>query len=353
MQPTIGSKVKDKQATTWIPALQRLLYSGEQIIALSRTNLLRPMADGLTVTNARVIGFSGAYLKGGTTAIEVVADNIRDVSLQGRFAGRNCLIVGTCNGDELNFGDIPADDSPMVLAAVQRLASAGAPPDLHRAASDQARAAAETESAWNNVRVAGNQPNGKIWKTIREHAMAGEVAWFVVGAETTGGALAAFEDRCVIVKVGAMTSMMAGSFGGGRITTFPYGEITGIEYNAGMMSGVLEILTPSYQGSANKDYWRGTFKSLNSDSNNPWVLSNTLPLGKPIYQQALPLLNEMRAKIAETKRPTVVMNAPPPGVRSGGLADEIGKLAALRDQGVLSEQEFQAAKQAAIACATD
>jgi hypothetical protein len=47
---------------------------------------------------------------------------------------------------------------------------------------------------------------------------------------------------------------MTGSLGGGRITTFHYTEITGIEYNAGMMMGVLEILTPSYQGSGNKDY---------------------------------------------------------------------------------------------------
>ena len=85
---------------------------------------------------------------------------------------------------------------------------------------------------------------------------------------------------------------------------------------------------------------------MNSDSNNPWTLSNTLPMGRPIYQQALPLLNEMRARIAEAKRPTVVG---PPAAAGGGLADEIGKLAGLRDQGVLTEQEFQDAKRAAIA----
>jgi hypothetical protein len=355
MHPTIGSKVKDKQARSWIPALQQLLYSGEDVIALSRTNLLKPMADGLCVTTARVIAFGGANLQGGQVAVQALADNILSAGLQKRFMGRNCLILSTRDGQELNFGDIPADDAQMVLATVERLAATGIPPTLHRAASDQVRAAAEADAAWSTVRVVGNQPNTKTWKAIREHAMPGEVPWFVVGAETAGGALVAFADRCMIVKVGAMTSMMAGSFGGGRITTFPYGEITGIEYNAGMMSGVLEILTPSYQGSANKDYWRGTFKSVNSDSNNPWALSNTLPIGKPIYQQALPLLNEMRAKIADAKRPTIVMNGPPsaqPASGGGGLADEIGKLAALRDQGVLSEQEFQAAKQAAIVRAT-
>jgi hypothetical protein len=33
---------------------------------------------------------------------------------------------------------------------------------------------------------------------------------------------------------------------------------------------------------------------------------------------------------------------------NGGLAEEISKLAALRDQGVLTNEEFQGAKQAAI-----
>jgi hypothetical protein len=71
-------------------------------------------------------------------------------------------------------------------------------------------------------------------------------------------------------------------------------------------------------------------------------------MGKPLYQQALPLLNEIRARIAETKRPTVVMHASAAALANGGLAEEISKLAALRDQGVLTNEEFQAAKQAAI-----
>ena len=135
----------------------------------------------------------------------------------------------------------------------------------------------------------------------------------------------------MIVKVGAMTGIMAGSIGGGRITSFHYSEITGIEYNSGMLSGVLEVLTPSYQGTANKDYWRGTNKSRNADSNDPWTLSNTLPLDKLLYQQALPWLNEMRAWIAEAKRPTVVVSAPAPSTSTGGgLAEELGKLVSFR-----------------------
>lgn len=351
MDPLIGSKVKDKQAAAWLPAVRQRLYPGEQVTALSRATLLRPMADGLAVTTARVTAFAAGSVTAGKVAVEVSADQIARVDLQSRFTGRNCLIVTTRDGHEVNLGDIPADDAQMVLAAVQRLSTTGLTPEVRRAASDHASAAAADDAAWNGVPVVGSRPNAKTWNAIREHAQPHEVPWFVLGAEVAGGALAAFGDRCMIVKVGAMTSMMAGSFGGGRITTFPYGDITGIEYNSGMVNGVLEILTPSYQGSANKDYWRGSFKSTNSDSNNPWALSNTLPIGKPTYQQALPLLNEMRARIAEAKRPTIHMSAPttPAGA---GLADELTKLAALRDQGILTDQEFQAAKQAAIARVT-
>lgn len=117
-----------------------------------------------------------------------------------------------------------------------------------------------------------------------------------------------------------------------------------------MINGVLEVLTPSYQGTANRDFWRGTNQSRNADSNDPWTLSNTLPVDKMLYQKALPRLNEMRARIVDAKRPTVVVNSPaaaPSG--GGGFAEELSKLASLRDQGVLDESEFQAAKQAALA----
>ncbi|MFC5061570.1 SHOCT domain-containing protein [Actinomycetospora atypica] len=132
------------------------------------------------------------------------------------------------------------------------------------------------------------------------------------------------------------------------MTTFPYAEITGIEYNAGMLTGVIEVLTPSYSGAANEDYWRGTNKSRNADASDPWTLSNTLPLPRDVYQRALPRLNEMRARIGEAKRPTVT--APQAVTQSApSIADELTKLAALRDQGVLEDHEFQSAKQRILA----
>lgn len=64
-------------------------------------------------------------------------------------------------------------------------------------------------------------------------------------------------------------------------------------------------------------------------------------------------MNELLRKIADAKRPQVVMHAPSPlpsaAEARGGLADELARLAEMHQQGVLDLDEFKAAKQAAIA----
>lgn len=352
MDTQVGSKVDGKRAAAWLSSLASRLYTGEQVKALSKTSLIRPSADGLAVTTTRVMGFLTREISAGKIAVEVFADDIAYAELKRRLTGQNTLVVRTKRGTDINFGDLPREDAPMVLERVQHLKAGGFAGEPEAAGSITEDAAYQREAAWRTIRVVGNQPTTKAWQVVKDHASVGEVPWFVVGGESGAGVLAAFNDRCMIVKVGAMTSMMAGSFGGGRITTFHYTEITGIEYNAGMMMGVLEVLTPSYQGSGNKDYWRGTRQGRNTDSNDPWTLSNALPMGKAIYQQALPLLNEMRSKIVEAKHPPAVhtnYSVAASSKEDGSLADELKKLGGLREQGVLDEEEFQAAKRAVIA----
>jgi hypothetical protein len=185
---------------------------------------------------------------------------------------------------------------------------------------------------------AGKKLLGETLKSCR----ANERPLFIV-AEGQAGGLVAFEDRCMIIKKGALTGWMAGSVGGGRVTTFMYTDITGLEYNSGWINGVLEILTPSYQGTANKDFWRGSSKGRNKDSNDPWTLSNTLPLTKPTYEQARSKLDMMRELIAEAKRPNQASTAPAQPAASS-LADEIQALAELHRNGVLDDDEFKSAK---------
>lgn len=350
MAPEIGSKIKDREASAWLGALSDLLHPGELVTVLSKTKLIRPVMDGVAVTTVRVVGFSGIELmRRRKVRIDVSATDISQVEVRSNRLSADSLVIMTRIGKEVSLGTIPAADIELVRSSARQLAAAGVPAEIDEAIAAQAAAVSLATSAWGDVEVFGNNPSDKAWKTLRRHATPGETPRFVI-SNGAAGVFAVFEDRCMIIKVGAMTGFMTGSLGGGRITTFPFSEITGIEYNSGLVTGVLEVLTPSYQGTANKDYWRGTGKSRNADSNDPWTLSNTLPLSKPLYQQALPRLNEMRVWVADAKRPAApVTGSVASTLSSGGLEGELRKLASLRDRGVLDEAEFLATRQAAIA----
>lgn len=143
--------------------------------------------------------------------------------------------------------------------------------------------------------------------------------------------LVALRESCIIVKPG----IMAGATGGGRFTEFHYSDITGIEVNTGMLSAVLEVTTPAYQGRS-KDYWRA------GPNTDPFKVSNCLPGSKPLFCQGLGAsrIEELRSRVRQAKqRPQSATSSP-----STDPAEQIRKLAELRDAGILSPEEFDEAK---------
>lgn len=141
----------------------------------------------------------------------------------------------------------------------------------------------------------------------------------------------------MVVKKGLGTSFMAGSLGGGRVATFAYRDITGIEYNSGIVTSVLEILTASYTGKTTNSPWSfGNEKSAHESS-------NTLPWDKRFYNQVRPQIEWMQQKIHAAKTggtqtvTTQVSNS-----------DELSKLATLHRQGILTDKKFAEAKQKII-----
>jgi hypothetical protein len=162
--------------------------------------------------------------------------------------------------------------------------------------------------------------------------------------DSTEGSLIVFADRCVLSKSGIWGGYMAGSLGGAREATFFFPDITGIEYNSGLLFGVLEILTASYSGGATKDFWSGiTNPDRNKSQNDPRTSSNTLPLPKDAYFAAKELIEDLRSMIASSKTTTVVIEGNSQS-SSIGIADELEKLSRLRDSGILSDEEFAASK---------
>lgn len=188
-----------------------------------------------------------------------------------------------------------------------------------------------------------NRLSSKEEQILASHCPQDERPWLVINPGSGAGYLAAFGKELVIAKTSFAAGLGAGTLGGRRVTHFPYKQITGIEYNAGMLTGVLEILTPSYQGSANKDYWKGLGKGTNTDSNDPFKLSNTLPLGKAQFAVVAPAIQQLRERVASAHEVQVVVQAPV-AVAPASMADELRKLAELRDQGILTDEEFSAAK---------
>src|SRR5215217_3191097 len=144
-------------------------------------------------------------------------------------------------------------------------------------------------------------------------------------------AIVALNDRLLVIKPG----MAAGTTFGARVTSFYYRDITGIEVNTGLMQGVIEINTPSYQGTAQRDFWN------TGQNNNPFYVTNCLPIGKRDLKDYKPYIDRLRTMIREAKQERVSLR---PAQDSSTLVSELEKLASLRTSGVLSEDEFQQAK---------
>lgn len=243
-------------------------------------------------------------------------------------------------------------DATSAEAAKARLEKAGAvieliastePPLSPPSGPPAAVATSSTSTVPAGQQHCGGSLSGAAGRAIAEVSHSGEIPWLILNPAGATGVLVAFEDRLAIIKTGAFTGFMAGSMFGGRQAVLYFVDINGIEFNAGMVNGVLEILTASYQGSANKDFWQGTLSSRNADSNDPFTLSNTLPMLKSEYREWQKQISELRSRIAAAKRPAAPASVVAPAPDS--FADQVAKLAQLRADGLLSDDEFKAAKQ--------
>jgi len=371
----ISPAIKAKRHDEITQAVHAALLPGEQPQAVFAINRIRRAADYLALTDRRVL----TWVRHG--APPTLVDDIDGASITGAFVGAHGAKYGkaevvTRTGavhlgavlnakvDELQYLEqllnflmtVPPTDELRAQRHAQLAAQVGEREAALATATGGDRKAlvkefrqADADAVLSQAQVFGD---GKVTKpllrAIIEMSHEGERPWFVL-VSLGEGALVAFEDRAAVVKVGAVTALMAGAMGGGRVATFHFSDITGIEYNSGIMTGVLEVLTPSYQGTSNKDYWRGMHRSRNANADDPHTLSNTLPLAKATYRAALPGLNELRARIGRAKQPTVVVPASTAGAPASSLSDELARLGELHTAGVLTDEEFQSAKAALIA----
>jgi hypothetical protein len=134
--------------------------------------------------------------------------------------------------------------------------------------------------------------------------------------------VAVTNERVVILKVG----WMAGQTLGGKVTSFDYRNITSVEVRTSMMSGTFEVAAGGVSGSE-----RSTWKSGKQDA---WKAPNVIPIHKSQAPKFQELAKLIRAQGATPAGPGPTAAATP------SLADELEKLAGLRDRGILTEDEF-------------
>ena len=113
----------------------------------------------------------------------------------------------------------------------------------------------------------------KLRRLAEQHMGEGESIEFCLRTSDPfwAQAIVALDDRLLIIKPG----LMAGATFGARVTSFYYRDINGIEVNTGLLSGVIEINTPSYQGTEEKDFW-----SIRDKNRDPYRVTNCLPISK-------------------------------------------------------------------------
>lgn len=355
-----SSKLSDKAVQKLLTKLAPVLNSGENVRYVGMCINIRPALSHFLITDTRVIGVEQASVRFAHHGSEIERIDYDPVKGRITLAARGAepfTMKSVPQPDfmaiEENFRNLQArtgTSSAPAPAAAPSTPTAAAPPAAPAppAGPPVAPVAAAPPSTSTSTVPAGQQHcggslSGAAQRAIAEVSHGGETPWLILNPSGATGLLVAFEDRLAIIKTGVLTGFMAGSMFGGRQAVIYFVDINGIEFNAGMMNGVLEVLTASYQGSANKDFWQGTLSSRNANANDPFTLSNTLPMLKSEYRDWQEHINELRSRIAAAKRPAAApMSAP---AAQDSFADQVAKLAQLRADGLLSDEEFTAAKQ--------
>ena len=140
-----------------------------------------------------------------------------------------------------------------------------------------------------------------------------------------GHALVCLDDRLLILKRG----FYAGTTFGAMAATIFHPDVTGIQVRMHLVTGWIEISSPSFQGNdrralgPSRAAGRGVFRQ-----------PNCVPIQRRHVRAYQAALAELRQLVAESK-----LEPDQPGV-----VDQLERLANLRRQGFLSEREFAAAK---------
>ena len=137
-------------------------------------------------------------------------------------------------------------------------------------------------------------------------------------------AIIATDRRALVFKKG----FMAGASFGSELTSWAYRSLVGVQIHTGMLSGAVVLQGPGQAGT-HTSAWK-------YDGSDPFQAPNAIPLDRP-FDGARKRVGELGRLIDEAHRSEPSAPAPP---NADSVADELRKLADLRSEGILSDEEF-------------
>jgi hypothetical protein len=140
-----------------------------------------------------------------------------------------------------------------------------------------------------------------------------------------GHALVCLDDRLLILKSG----FHAGTTFGTMAATIFYRDVTGIQLRMHLVSGWIEVSSPSFQGRERK-----RSRHPRTSDRDVYKLPNCVPIHRMHLDQYEAPLAELRRLVAEAKE----------GVARSDVVAELERLSELADAGHLDEREYARAK---------
>jgi hypothetical protein len=142
--------------------------------------------------------------------------------------------------------------------------------------------------------------------------------------------LVALDERLLIVKPG----FHAGTTFGTLTTTFYYQDVTGIQLHTFLVTGWIEVSSPSFQGRERKRN-----RQPRTSDRDVYKLPNCIPIAKRRVDDYHEALMRLRERIEFCKRYARLSAEAPPIISS------LERIAKLRRSGALSEDEYVRLKQ--------
>ena len=193
---------------------------------------------------------------------------------------------------------------------------------------------------WRRRQVVGRGTHvlsRRVRRELERHVSPQEQMLFCLRGSLSHS-LVALEERLLVVKPG----FHAGTTFGSLVTTFYYQDLTGIQVHTFLLTGWIEVSSPSFQGRERKRN-----RQPRSSDRDVYKLPNCIPIVKrhlAAYQDALV---QLRERVEFCKRYARSTAEPPP------LLASLERIASLRRSGDLSEPEYNRLKDVLLASAAE